>query len=134
MIFSRESYNYNEMENNDFIDVTKVDEQGVDMEEYNCGGFALNTRTWYHPYGNQPTFIDMFTLIERHGKTALLKKFVQNLLSDFPNLRLLKDINDLKSFETLILFRIGDDDFHFVRRENGKYYHKTGWIPEIFEI
>ena len=136
MIFSRNSYEYDEITNECLIDPNLLDKQGIDMETYNCGGYALNTKTWYHPYktGKYEEFGDMFDLIDSYGKRKVLRMFVKYMLNDMPNLRLLKNISDLKQFETLVLFRIGDTDFHFVREEDGKYFHKMGWIPRIEEM
>lgn len=110
------------------------DEEGYDMETYNCGGFALNTKDWYIPYPDAEEIEYMENLVIEKGKLVLLEMFVEHMLNEFPNLRLIKDEEELKDYESLILFRIGDRDFHFVKKIGNTYYHKTGWIPKIWEM
>jgi hypothetical protein len=112
-----------------------LDEYGNDMEHYNCGGFALKTYDWYVPENKEDGYIDTTYLVKRLGLGGALQYYINCLLCDFPNLKLIEKEEQLKSYETLVLFRLGESDFHFARKEkDGKYYHKRGWNTEIEEM
>ena len=99
--------------------------------QYNCGGYALNTFTWYFPY-NRPEKPNFY----RAGKKdynicikAMLKHFS-------PNLRVIKTMLELEQGETAIAFRLdGQGDFHYMRKgKNGSWYHKMGGNYPIYRI
>lgn len=115
-----------------------VDDEGTNMEEYNCGGFALGNKEWYLPYDYESwdDYIDSDSMMHELSKEDLLEVYVNHMLVEMPNLRIIGSEHELVDGEVLVLFRIGDDDFHFVRKnpQDGKYYHKMGWLPEIYEM
>jgi len=97
---------------------------------YNCGGFAFANFEWYLPY----RYKDLHNWWD-YSEEVTLEYYINSMLSDFSNLRLINSEKELQEDEVLILFRIGDDDFHYVRKErNGKYYHKMGARPLIHEM
>lgn len=129
----------------------------TDDFEYNCGGYALNTFSWYEPYNvdideiedSIARYIDRGYLKEQIYN-ILLNKFVKHILKDFKNLRTIRDKSELKEGERLIYFRyffelisdfddnwIGTEDsydyihsdFHFRFYENGHWYEKNGGGP-----
>lgn len=101
--------------------------------EYNCGGYALNTKTWFVP--EKRMTIPVFERYQRFGEKATLEYYTNNMLEYFDNLRRIYHEDEAKDYETIVFFRIGYDDYHFVRKEkDGKYYHKMGWCPEINEM
>jgi hypothetical protein len=129
----------------------------TDDFEYNCGGYALNTFSWYEPYDVDIDIIeeDIAEYID-HGYlkeqiyNILLSRFVKHILKDFKTLRTIKDKSELKSDERLIYFRyffelVSDfddnwngtedsydyihSDFHFRFYENNHWYEKNGSGP-----
>lgn len=95
--------------------------------EFNCGGYALNTMSWYVPlrgfgyaYKNQ---------LENKLKIAAL---VEAMCLEFDDLREIHDVKELQKDEYAIALRITPaseyvHDFHFMRRgDNGVWYQKQG--------
>ena len=120
------------------IEPIPFDEEGYDMETYNCGGFALGTKDWYHPFSGdddpQYLFMNTYSRIRENGQDKTLRQYVDFMLKEFPNMRLISSEQEAKKYETIVFFRIGNDDFHFVKKIKNKYYHKRGWIPKIEEM
>ena len=106
---------------------------------YNCGGWALNTFSWYKPtqcasFCNWGTFEfrSDFSAIEVMSVRKMLsitKKSVDCMLKEFKDLRVIKNLKELKTNEYAIAFRIGRyiNDFHYCKRaKNGHWTHKMG--------
>lgn len=103
--------------------------------EYNCGGFALGTFSWYCPakhetYGHKDEFYgsdwEPFNAKQSYYATY---SCIRAMLKDFDDLRLIKSVKELQKDEYAIAFRISEtcDDFHYCRRtSNGNWYHKMG--------
>lgn len=129
----------------------------TDKYEYNCGGYALNTFSWYEPYDIDiddiedeiAEYIDK-GLSKQEIYEILLDRFTSKLLSEFDNLRLIKDNSEVKEDERLVYFRyfyelVSDfddnwqgtedsydyihSDFHFRFYEDGHWYEKNGSGP-----
>ena len=120
----------------------------TETEDYNCGGEALGTYSFYMPYnGDTEDQEDKIAeLIDQEYSREeiymfLLAEYTDFMLSDFPNLRVLSNPTEIKSNERLIYFRIGfeleglDDegyydcvhfDFHYRYFEDGHWYEKCG--------
>ena len=122
-------------------EMNKTNVRNVDNTDkcsYNCGGYALNTFSWYQPiedeYFNNPLG-NYFDTDEERDKA--FRYCVDNLLRDFAyrNIRLIGDIDDIASNEYAFAFRVSSDgDFHFVKRSrNGIWRHKRGRNP-LLEI
>ncbi len=95
---------------------------------YNCGGYALGTFSWYCPHDERDYDIynKFFTMEER------TKMAVDYMLKDFPDLRVISSIKEVETDEFLIAFRLSEDDFHYmVKKENHKWYSKSGSCPKI---
>ena len=106
----------------------------VNVREYNCGGYALNTFTWYRPHKSK------YVVYGNEYEENLTEKDIEEtysycvsvMLKDFPSLRIIKDIKELQENEYAIAFRIGGlnngvNDFHFMKRaKNGCWTHKMG--------
>lgn len=97
--------------------------------EYNCGGYALNTFSWYCPHniGNDR----YYSSYSEKGMKKTTQNAVDFMLKEFSDLRVIKDIKELAQDEYAIAFRIGGvngvHDFHFMKRaKNGRWYHKAG--------
>lgn len=118
--------------------------------EYNCGGYALQTYTWYCPKGTgfYRTMVELL-LLEEEDYKPLDTFYVNNLRKDFPNLieipeEQVRQRNYDKKHYTVIAYRTmlgtyfnGRRDFHFLRLgRNGIWYHKRGgqnWIHTMKE-
>ena len=138
----------------------KRNRSNTDTDDYNCGGFALGTYSWYVPYRSdeQANIYDRWANIqmwldaaEDADNTAdsliaraavhtcvvsLHNLFVKRILEDFPSVRRVQTFEEIKPDERIILFRIGADDFHFIVSFDHKHWwHKYGWnyIEELCE-
>ena len=138
----------------------KRNRSNTDTDDYNCGGFALGTYSWYVPYrsdeqrqiyerwANIQMWLDAAedadntadSLIARAAVhtcvVSLLNLFVKRILEDFPSVRRVQTFEEIKPDERIILFRIGADDFHFIVSFDHKHWwHKYGWnyIEELCE-
>jgi hypothetical protein len=105
--------------------------------EYNCGGYALDTFSWYHPFSRKDRTLD--NVIEAFGEDydKVLDYTVNYMLKDFKGkLRVIENLNELLSNEEAVAYRIEmcgvGADFHYVRRKrNGSWYGKLGACPTI---
>ena len=105
-------------ENDDPFNIAKErNTRNTDRGEYNCGGYALGCYSWYCPFSHQ---------------VRDFEKNVNQILKDFPNVRLIDNIQDLMPNEYMIAFRLSQDDFHFMKRsKNGVWREKRGSQSEI---
>lgn len=91
--------------------------------EYNCAGYALGIFSWYCPDDE----IHSWSWSIKGRKRAYMKTAVQKMLTEFPNLRLIKKVKQCEKNEYIIAFRLADDDFHFMKRgQNKVWYEKCG--------
>jgi hypothetical protein len=110
--------------------------------EYNCAGWALDCFSWYRPTNN-PTFHKWGATDYPHdyneeqdgrlmSATEMFNVTLQSvdaMLRDFEDLRVIRDLHELKKDEHAIAFRIGHlvNDFHYCKRsKNGHWTHKMG--------
>ena len=107
----------------------------------NCGGHAFGIDGWYTP----SKFVDAWNEYHVKGKNHwrnLERKYVKNILHDFPELRLARDEEirnvdiDIEVFE-IIAFRIQRVpfycNFHFMRCESdGTWTEKKGTHNTIY--
>lgn len=140
----------------DYYNIKKTrNADNTDMDEYNCGGYALNTFAWYTPYEGgdieivEDQIVDFIQegLVKEEIYQILLKQFTDYMLKDFNNLRVIKDKSEIKDNERLIYFRFFyelvsnfDDnwegtadeydyvhaDFHYRFYEDGHWHEKNG--------
>lgn len=69
-----------------------------------------------------------------YANDYLMEVFVDRILKDFSDVRVINDFDDLDSDEYGVVLACGDDDFHFGRYDEGIYSHKQGgYIVEIVE-
>ena len=92
--------------------------------DYNCGGYALGTFNWFCPYGSYAED----TLYGKRSKETTLKNFTKYILLTFEErIRIISKVEEKTNDEYVIAFRIGYEDFHFMKRgDNGIWYHKPG--------
>lgn len=120
------------------------------LMNYNCGGYAFETYSWYNP-GNTTEYeyiLDdyIFQLIEETDDLDIIESLlfsfcVKNILKDFPDYKRISYDEYLKlpkeekviAFRTFIdiynLDKFDEDfdyDFHFKVRNNGIWTHKLG--------
>lgn len=122
-------------------------EYNTDIYDYNCGGYALKTFSWYKPYDfNMFDQIDEWTNnnVDDDEIVARIEDIcITNLRKDFSDLRLIdvshqsrgaqyeeKLLKKIKDDEEIIAFRIAysffDYDFHFRVYRNNKWSEKCG--------
>ena len=93
----------------EFEDATDIlEELGIDYDEDLCAaiGNALDDLIFEYP--------------------LLIKLAIERMLKTFPDLRRIKNFNELKDDEYGIVYAAGGGDFHFGKYENGVYSHKMG--------
>lgn len=108
--------------------------RNTDKHEYNCGGYALGTFSWYEPFKRGECFnLDFDSWYQACENT---ERCVAVMLEEFKKLRRIESLEEVSSTETAIAFRISwDGDFHFVRRaKNHCWYHKRGNTPQILTM
>jgi len=104
--------------------------------EYNCGGYALDTFSWYHPFPRK--YHNLWAIIDLYegDYSAVLHYTVNHMLKEFRGkLRVIQNLADLQENEEAVAYRIETDgyDFHYVRRkQNGSWYGKKGWTHPIY--
>lgn len=105
--------------------------KNTDVEGYNCGGFALGCMEWYCP--------DQYDCGQSF--TEMLYDCADDIEKDFPELTRIPHYNAVPKRFDVIGFRLAwqegtesdeypegePDDFHFVLRHKGHWYHKPGW-------
>lgn len=100
--------------------------------EYNCGGWALNTFSWYRP--TQSVFFSRWGTDDKTplAQTKMMDITIQSvvcMIQEFQDLRVITHLKELKEDEYAIAFRIGSlvNDFHYCKRsKNGHWTHKMG--------
>lgn len=113
---------------NDYYNNNKRNSRNTNLEDYNCGGYALGTFNWYLPYEDYND--NTWSLYDEQGMTVdeMADFYAQFMLDDFfGRLRIIKSITEKALDEKVIAFRCCKNDFHFcVRGDNGVWYHKPG--------
>ena len=116
---------------------------------FNCMGYALGCYAWMMPRdayfedgsdiaieyscnngGISDAMIDE-SIIDAvdsayYANDYLMEVFVDRILKDFSDVRIINDFDELDSDEYGVVFACGDDDFHFGRYDEGIYSHKQG--------
>lgn len=112
--------------------------KNTDIADYNCGGWALNTFSWYCPcneyavkhrdeiyYDINPKNDEQYLLSPERTKIC-----VEEMVKQFAGkIRPINNLHELKNNEYAVAFRLAPeyDDFHFCKRaSNGKWSHKPG--------
>ena len=118
-------------------------------ECFNCMGYAFGCYAWMMPLdayfedgsdiaieysrnngGISDVMIDE-SIIDAvdsayYANDYLMEVFVDRILKDFSDVRVINDFDELDSDEYGVVFACGDDDFHFGRYDEGIYSHKQG--------
>lgn len=130
-----------------FFSDSMFDEEN--RERFNCMGYAFGCFAWMLPLdaffedgskvaieysrnngGITDATIDA-SIIDAvdsayYANDYLMEVFVERILKDFSDVRVVDDFDELDSDEYGIVFACGDDDFHFGRYDEGIYTHKMG--------
>lgn len=112
--------------------------KNTNKSSYNCGGYALGIFSWYHPNkendGMEYKITNGFRT-EKEGQ-ALTDYAVKVMLEEFPTMRRVSSLEEIKPDEYAILFRLSSDgDFHFIKRDKGGHWrHKRGGLHKIESI
>lgn len=119
--------------------------------DYNCGGWALKTFSWFVPYRSASDRYDYLYCFydEKNLMYQLEDQFlwedVEYMLNTFDNLRIIDCLEEVDNSATVIAYRVGvfeeeDEeewgyDFHFRVRRNGRWTEKcgAGRIREVSE-
>lgn len=133
--------------NGDFISDKIYQEDNVGC--FNCMGYAFGYYAWMMPLdaffedgsdiaieysrnngGISDAMIDA-SIIDAvdsayYANDYLMEVFVDRILKDFSDVRVINDFDELDSDEYGVVFACGDDDFHFGRYDEGIYSHKQG--------
>lgn len=133
--------------NGDFISDEIYQEDNA--EGFNCMGYAFGCYAWMMPLdayfedgsnvaieysrnngGISDAMIDE-SIIDAvdsayYANDYLMEVFIDRILKDFSDVRLINDFDELDSDEYGVVFACGDDDFHFGRYDEGIYSHKQG--------
>lgn len=133
--------------NGKFLSDSMFEEEN--RECFNCMGYAFGCYAWMMPLdayfedgsnvaieysrnngGMTDAMIDASiidaVLSAYYANDYLMEVFVDRILKDFSDVRVINDFDDLDSDEYGIVFACGDDDFHFGRYDEGIYSHKQG--------
>ena len=118
-------------------------------ECFNCMGYAFGCYAWMMPLdayfedgsdiaieysrnngGISDVMIDE-SIIDAvdsayYANDYLMEVFVDRILKDFSDVRVINDFDELDSDEYGVVFACGDDDFHFGRYDEVIYSHKQG--------
>lgn len=133
--------------NGEFLSDCMFEEEN--RECFNCMGYAFGCYAWMMPLdayfedgsdiateysrnngGMTDAMIDE-SIIDAvdsayYANDYLMEVFVDRILKDFSDVRVINDFDELDSDEYGVVFACGDDDFHFGRYDEGIYSHKQG--------
>lgn len=130
-------------EDEDYLNVKRTRNcDNTDIKDYNCGGYCMNTFSWYNPYmeiteeegfdsfgdwaeelriGWKMEIADIYEYLLKVGKEEILK--------DFPDtVRLIQSAADVNEDEKLVAYRIGlifvYDQYGYEYLEHGDFHFK----------
>ena len=98
---------------------------------YNCGGYALGTFSWYCPHNEEDdTFFGYDYGFDTQEEAWVKTMYaVSKMILDFEgNLRMIKSLEQLhKNTERVVAFRLSSDgDFHYIKKTKNGWHHKCG--------
>jgi hypothetical protein len=98
----------------------------TDKYEYNCGGYALGTFSWYCPRAKGEQVRYSFRNIKQAYEITL--HAVAHMVYEFEGkIRMIRKMEDLRINERVVAFRISSDgDFHYIKKTKCGWYHKMG--------
>ena len=100
--------------------------------EFNCGGYAFGTFSWYEPHPDKTERCD-YGFQNAYYRLQKRRWVIKNILQDFANVRIIHSIKDLHPNEYAVAARMSDTDFHFMRRDCADCWsHKRGNHPALW--
>lgn len=107
--------------------------------ETNCASFALNIKEWWDPDFDPDWFIEEGD--DEYMIDCVIDFYIDNLLNDFDDLRVVQSSDNVYEDEELIAFRVyidleedngtsyvEDYDFHFRVYRDGRWQEKCGGL------
>ena len=116
----------------------KRNRKNTEREDYNCGGYALETFSWVLPCDTETECEEWYDFdmweydYDEDDFNESAERGAEWMLNNIPNLRQVSSPDEkLEEGEWLIGFKVGagtgDGDFHYIKRTpSGRYYHKPG--------
>lgn len=100
----------------------------TERRDYNCGGFALGTFSWYIPCPDDDWYGYLGEELNEEEMDWVTGLCIDKMLADFADLRLIGNLNEVHADEYAIAFKVSSDgDFHYCRQFHGRlWYHKPG--------
>lgn len=100
-------------------------------ENYNCGGYALGTFSWYCPHAEEDDSWGSYDYSFDTREEAWIKTMyaVSKMVLDFEGkLHMIKSLDQLnEATERVVAFRLSSDgDFHYIKKGLNGWYHKCG--------
>ena len=118
----------NEIFSNDLFNLDQLrNAENTHITDYNCGGYALGTYSWYLP-SRMDIMWGWWHTYDRPTLEKMTQQAVKVMLEDFSDLRVIIDLRQVQKDEYAIAFRLSSDgDFHYIRQDKGKWWtHKRG--------
>lgn len=116
----------------------KRNRKNTEREDYNCGGYALETFSWVLPCDTEEECEELYDFdmweydYDEDDFNESAERGAEWMLNNVPNLRRVDSPDaELEENEWLIGFKVGmgtgDGDFHYIKRTpSGRFYHKSG--------
>ena len=116
----------------------KRNRKNTERNQYNCGGYALETFSWVLPCDTEEECEELYDFdmweydYDEDDFNESAERGAEWMLANVPNLRRVDSPDaELEENEWLIGFKVGagsgDGDFHYIKRTpSGRYYHKPG--------
>lgn len=105
----------------------KRNNKNVGLAEYNCGGYALNIYGWVKPYNDD--YYSYNDAIRGITSDECAERTAKDMLETMEGLmRRINSLDELQKDEFGVLYKCGDDDFHFMKYfpESKRFYEKPG--------
>jgi hypothetical protein len=117
----------------------KRNRKNTEREDYNCGGYALQTFSWILPCEDEGECAALYDFdmwecdYDEDDFNESAERGAEWMLNNIPNLRQVSSPDEeLEEGEWLIGFKVGagsdfGGDFHYIKRTpSGRFYHKPG--------
>lgn len=151
-------YDDEDFDSYDYFNIKKKrNADNTDTEDYNCGGYAFETYSWYAPYNtdfdercdevrdflrNGGSVEDAFEVFLQVDTESMLEDFEGRLRVVESERAIIKDDEVLIAYRLRIIPRYDEDgeiyvdhDFHYLVRDKVGWRHKQGsLVPEFIEF
>ena len=116
----------------------KRNRKNTERNQYNCGGYALETFSWVLPCDTEEECEELYDFdmweydYDEDDFNESAERGAEWMLNNVPNLRRVDSPDaELEENEWLIGFKVGagsgDGDFHYIKRTpSGQFWHKPG--------